>query len=137
MAQIEEQLREAWASIVPSLWAEPLGLVAAEAIVRGVPVIASASGGLAEIVEHGVSGLLFPNNDEAALADALRSVAAGHVFAERTLPDSVVHRVRQAFDLELYVGRVRGILAEICGAADRAGTRCISPSPSTPSTAKS
>jgi glycosyltransferase involved in cell wall biosynthesis len=113
-AQIENQLREAWASVVPSLWAEPLGLVATEAIVRGVPVIASVSGGLAEIVEHGVSGLLFPNNDEAALADALRSVASGRVFAERTLPSSVVHRVQEAFNLELYVQRVRGILAEVC-----------------------
>src|SRR4051794_30246408 len=42
---IEEELAAAWASVAPSLWAEPLGLAAVEAAVRGVPVIASATGG--------------------------------------------------------------------------------------------
>src|SRR5690606_20495241 len=62
-ADVEHELADAWAQVVPSLWAEPLGLIALEAIVRGVPVIASAAGGLGEIVEHGRSGLLFPNGD--------------------------------------------------------------------------
>ena len=55
--QLDEPLSRAWAAVVPSLWAEPHGLVAAEAIVRGTPVLCSASGGLGEIVEDGVTGL--------------------------------------------------------------------------------
>ena len=46
--------------------------------VRGVPVIASAAGGLAEVVEEGASGLFFPNNDREALFDRLREVAVRH-----------------------------------------------------------
>src|SRR5215468_5147960 len=66
---------------------QPLGLVAIEAIIRGVPVIASWQGGLAETVDPGRIGLLFPNGDEDALLECLRSVAAGpsHVLD----PDSM------------------------------------------------
>ena len=60
----------------PSLWAEPQGLVALEAIVRQVPVIASSAGGLGEIVKHGESGLLFENNDEQGRREAWRRNSA-------------------------------------------------------------
>ncbi|HEX8205714.1 MAG TPA: glycosyltransferase family 4 protein [Solirubrobacteraceae bacterium] len=72
---VATQWRDAWAAVVPSRWAEPYGMVAAEAIAHGVPVIASATGGLAEIVEDGRTGALFPNGDAVALRDRMRSVA--------------------------------------------------------------
>jgi glycosyltransferase involved in cell wall biosynthesis len=51
--------------VVPSRFHEPFGLVAAEAMMYGLPVIASMAGGLAEVVEDGVTGLLFkPGNAE-------------------------------------------------------------------------
>lgn len=64
-------LERAWVQVVPSLWAEPFGLVAAEALMRGTPVIASDAGGPREIVDHGVTGWVVPASDEAAMADAL------------------------------------------------------------------
>ena len=70
-AAVEAALGEAWALVAPSLWPEPLGLVAIEAITRGVPAIASASGGFGETVKVGVSGHLVANGDERALADRL------------------------------------------------------------------
>ena len=73
LERVEAQLADAWALVAPSAWAEPLGLTALEAVVRGIPVIASATGGLAETVEHGVTGLLFPNGDADALARSLRA----------------------------------------------------------------
>ncbi len=109
--EIEQQLRDAWAAVVPSVWAEPLGLVAPEALVRGVPVIASASGGLGEVVEHGVSGLLFPNNDEDALAGALRAVADSRAFPLHTLSEDVIGRVAAAHALDHHVRRLQEILA--------------------------
>ena len=60
---------------VPSL-AEPFGLVVLEAMVRGVPVVASAAGGIPEIVRHGRDGLLVPAGDAAALAAALEQLLA-------------------------------------------------------------
>lgn len=111
--EIDDQLRGAWASLVPSLWAEPFGLVAVEAVIRGVPVIASSSGGLAEIVEPGVTGLLFPNNDEAALTDCLRAIANRTVFPTRTLPHDAVRRAAVTFSLEAHIQHMRKLFAEV------------------------
>jgi GalNAc-alpha-(1->4)-GalNAc-alpha-(1->3)-diNAcBac-PP-undecaprenol alpha-1,4-N-acetyl-D-galactosaminyltransferase len=47
------------------------GRVVVEAMLAGTPVVASASGGHLEIIEHRMSGLLFPPDDARALADAL------------------------------------------------------------------
>jgi glycosyltransferase involved in cell wall biosynthesis len=113
--EVEHQLRDAWASVAPSLWAEPLGLVAAEAVVRGVPVVASESGGLGEIVEHGVSGLLFPNNDEAALTANLEAIATGSAFPSHILPDDVVQRAAETFSVERHVQEMRRVFAGLAG----------------------
>lgn len=113
--EIEDQLRAPWASLVPSLWAEPLGLVAVEGIIRGVPVVASASGGLGEVVEPGVSGLLFPNNNEAALTECLRKIATSRVFPAHTLPDEVVKRAAETFSMDRHIRTMRRILAEVVG----------------------
>ncbi|MDQ2919496.1 MAG: glycosyltransferase family 4 protein [Verrucomicrobiota bacterium] len=113
MTEIEEKLHDAWAVVVPSLWAEPLGLVAIEAIVRGVPVIASKIGGLAEIVEEGVSGLLFQNNSEVALLECLSAIASRRAFPTQTLPDGVVSRAQETFSMEGHVEVVRKIFTEV------------------------
>lgn len=57
--------------LIPSLWKEPFGLVAAEAMARSLPVIASHTGGPAEIITHGVDGLLVEPGDERALVSAI------------------------------------------------------------------
>jgi glycosyltransferase involved in cell wall biosynthesis len=58
-------------AVVPSL-SEAFGLVALEALGCGVPVIASAIGGLKEVIVDGDCGLLVPPGDTAALVRALR-----------------------------------------------------------------
>lgn len=64
-------LRRADVVVMPSDAPEPFGLIAIEAFARGRPVIASAAGGLAEIVTDGVDGWTFPPRDAAALAAVL------------------------------------------------------------------
>ena len=56
--------------------AELLGLVALEAASRGVPVVASRIASLPELIEDGVTGLLVPPHDPAALREAVASLLA-------------------------------------------------------------
>jgi spore coat protein SA len=58
--------------IVPSIWNEPFGLVAVEAMATGLPVIAFSTGGLPEIVCHEVTGLLLGDKTPDALASAIK-----------------------------------------------------------------
>jgi glycogen synthase len=63
------------AMVVPSLY-EPFGLVALEAAAVGAPLAVSATGGLAEFVKPGVTGLTFPARDHGALAEAVSAQLA-------------------------------------------------------------
>jgi len=55
--------------VFPSIWFETFGIVGAEAMSHGVPVVASRIGALANLVEDGVDGLLFDPGDSRDLAD--------------------------------------------------------------------
>jgi glycosyltransferase involved in cell wall biosynthesis len=57
-------------------WYEPFGIVPLEAMACGVPVVASAVGGLTDTVVDGVTGVLVSPRDPAALARALHSLLA-------------------------------------------------------------
>ena len=58
-------------SVVPSLWAEPFGQVAVEAMAASKPVVASARGGLTDIVIDQETGILVAPGDAALLHDAM------------------------------------------------------------------
>jgi len=108
--EIERELAPAWALVAPSTWAEPLGLTALEAIVRGVPVVASATGGLAEMVQPGVTGLLFRNGDVDALADCLAEVARRGVFPGHQVSPGSAAAALVEHDLDLHTRRLRELL---------------------------
>lgn len=55
---------------------EPFGLVYLEAMAAGKPVVGCAAGGVPEIVQDGMQGVLVPPEDPLALAGALRALAA-------------------------------------------------------------
>jgi glycosyltransferase involved in cell wall biosynthesis len=59
--------------VVPSQWNEPFGRVIVEAFSRGIPVIASAMGGMTELVESGVTGELFEVTNKWQLVQHLQS----------------------------------------------------------------
>ena len=52
-------------------WYDTFGVAALEAMAAGLPVVATATGGLAEVVGHGRTGFLVPPGDEKALAHRL------------------------------------------------------------------
>jgi glycosyltransferase involved in cell wall biosynthesis len=63
-------------TVVPSVWDEPLGMVAVESIMAGRPAIVSTRGGLPEIVTAGKNGLIFSPDIDGDLDRALLSYAA-------------------------------------------------------------
>jgi glycosyltransferase involved in cell wall biosynthesis len=73
-AEVHEVIRSASAVAVPSVWHENQPLIVLEAFACGVPVIATTLGGLPDLVEDGVTGLLVPPNDPVELARAIAAV---------------------------------------------------------------
>jgi len=59
---------------LPSIWSEPFGRVIIEAMAVGTPVIATAVGGVPEIIEHEKNGILVPPRDPATLAESTISL---------------------------------------------------------------
>jgi glycosyltransferase involved in cell wall biosynthesis len=97
-------IRAAWVACVPSVWEEPFGMVAAEAQMHGVAVVASRSGGLSEIVVDGTTGHLVPPGDADALAARLDAL-----FADRGAAVACGarghERAREHFSLDGFAGR--------------------------------
>lgn len=81
--------------VLPSI-REGMGLVLAEALLCGVPVVAADSGGVTDIVHANETGLLFPERDASALADALEKYARDPELSARLAENGRKH-VRAAY----------------------------------------
>jgi len=110
-AEIEAFYRSADVVAIPSRW-EGFGLIAVEAMRAELPVIASRVGGLPEIVDDGVTGVLIPPDDKAALVSALRDIpderlaAMGRAGRQRFLRHFTLDRVHRQI-AELYQSGLR------------------------------
>jgi len=71
-AAVYEQMRRATALVLPSICYESFPRTLVEAFACGLPVIASRLGALAELIEDGVTGLLFSPGDASALASKIK-----------------------------------------------------------------
>jgi glycosyltransferase involved in cell wall biosynthesis len=111
-----EQVMAAWAccsiAIVPSVWPEPFGTVAIEAMAAGRPVVASAVGGLREIVVQGETGVLVPPGDPAALAAALRELIADPARRAR-MGQAARRRARENYSAAAVVPRIEAVYRDV------------------------
>jgi glycosyltransferase involved in cell wall biosynthesis len=109
--------RAAAVSVIPSL-EEGFGIPAAEAMGCETAVVASDAGGLPEVVQHGVTGLVVPRGDTTALAEAIgslladpdRRLAMGRAGRERAL---------RLFDWDRTAAQFERIYAEVRAKAGR------------------
>jgi glycosyltransferase involved in cell wall biosynthesis len=92
---------------------EGLGTSVLDAMAAGVPVAATAGGGIPEMIEHEVTGLLAPVGDGAALAAAVDRLLDDRPLARR-LADAARERVR-AFDIERTIDRTVALYREVAG----------------------
>lgn len=99
-------------AVVPSTEPEPFGMVAIEAMCAAKPVIAAGHGGLLDIVEHDVSGMLFEPRNAVALADALARLADG-VELRKQMGAAGKLRQQALFSLDSQVSKTAGIYADL------------------------
>ena len=101
--------------LIPSRW-EGLPLVLLEAMARGRPIVASATGGVADALEDGVSGTLVPPGDPEALADAIEKL---HKHADRAwrMGRVAAQRVRERYTWPAVVDEFEAVYDEVLGYA--------------------
>jgi glycosyltransferase involved in cell wall biosynthesis len=95
---------------------EPFGTVLAEAMAVGTPVVATRVGGLAEVVEDGVTGRLVAPGRPDELAGAIREV-----LARRDAMGAAARARAQRFGADAYADRVEALLAPLAARAPRRG----------------
>jgi glycosyltransferase involved in cell wall biosynthesis len=116
-SELPPYYRAAAVSVIPSL-EEGFGIPAAEAMGCQTPVVASDAGGLPEVVEDRVTGLIVPRGDSAALADAIGGLLAdparraqmGRAGRERAL---------RLFDWDRTAEQLEHIYAEVTSVPSR------------------
>ena len=91
---------------------EATSIAAIEAMSMGRPVIASAIGGLAELITHGVSGLLVPPRDPAEIARMIREVLASPDLANR-LGQGARDAVRERFSAGPWFRRIQEVYVSV------------------------
>lgn len=108
--RLREEYGAAHAFVLPAVVdargdTEGLGVVLVEAAEYGLPLVASAVGGIVDVVEDGVTGLAVPPADPRALANALRALADDPALATR-LAEGARARVRALFDWDGIIDRL-------------------------------
>jgi glycosyltransferase involved in cell wall biosynthesis len=91
---------------------EGLGTSLLDAMAFALPVVATAAGGIPEVVEDGVTGRLVPPRDPAALADAL-AVALGDEERRRAWGAAGRRRFCERFTVDHMVEETQRVLAEV------------------------
>lgn len=116
-AGVAAELRRADVAVVPSRW-EGFGLVAAEALREGTPVIATRRGGLPEVVAHDVTGEIVAEPEPQALARTLDNL-------ERTRLTRWQRATQRRFDAyfrgDAMAARTTAIYAALTGTAATQG----------------
>jgi len=100
--------------VMPSRFEEPFGMSALEANGYGRPVICSSRGGLPEIVENGVTGLIVDAQRPDQLAQAI-DACVGRPGLVKTMGEAARKRAQDAFSLARFVEKFSRLIEEVPG----------------------
>lgn len=116
--ELTELMRKAMCIIIPSLWHEPLPLIALESLASGLPVIATRVGGIPEIVEDGLTGYLIDTGDMKAMArkilDRVVELAHSPELSER-MSRRCIQSYQEEFRHETMGNRYLGTFSGLAG----------------------
>lgn len=113
---LAERLHGYDAAIQSRIDPEPFGLFVAEAMHRGLPVIASANGGVLELVRDGKDGRLYPSGDVTALANGIEAIVREPLETER-MAQSARERAQRDFGPAVFARNLRAFYAELLNTA--------------------
>ena len=108
---VMDLMQTACVVVVPSIVPDCCPTVVLEAMAVGRPVVAAASGGIVDLVDDGVTGLLVPPGDPAALSTALATVV-NDCEAGAAMGRAALERVR-SFTASAVVGRVESLYGRL------------------------
>ncbi|MGQ0779055.1 MAG: glycosyltransferase family 4 protein [Pseudonocardiales bacterium] len=109
--EVDGLLSSAQVLVLPSLSeGQPMAIL--EAMAHGLCVVASDVGGIPDLIEDGVSGLLVPPADPTSLESALRQVITDPATRSR-LGAAALQRARHEFDVDLVWKRLDTLYREI------------------------
>jgi glycosyltransferase involved in cell wall biosynthesis len=117
--ELQRVFADAAVLAVPSRWYENMPLTVLEGFAAGLPVVASDLGGLPELIEPGVDGMVVPPNDPAALADALSSLVGAPASAAE-MGRAGRAKVLASYGSDRHVERLEGYYAEASAAGSAA-----------------
>lgn len=109
-----ERLLEATAIFAFPTELDTFGYAAIEAMAAGVPVVATATAALPEVVEHGVTGLLAPVGDDDAFRRALERLL-GDADLRHRMGSAGRERVEQRFDADVTTVELLDVLNDARG----------------------
>lgn len=116
-SDVPEQLARMDVYVQPSI-EEPFGISILEAMATSLPVIATRTGGIPEIVQDGESGLLVERGEAGALTAALRTLASDAALRQR-LGEEGRRTVVARFDVSAAARRYEELYAHLLDAAER------------------
>jgi glycosyltransferase involved in cell wall biosynthesis len=117
--------------VLPSEWYETFGRVAVEAFAKGTPVVASNLGAMAELIDHGRTGLLFTPGDSGDLVAKVRELLADpqrlaamrvecrREFEAKFTADQNVRRLIEIYDAAMRPAAAAGEDADLVTASNR------------------
>lgn len=108
----ENILNKTWIQVIPSIWDEPFGLVAIDAMFRGTPIIASNTGGLGEFLEHQQTGVLVKSGEDQLLAQAIIQLLQNDVYRAK-ISKNALDIAHNQLTIERFTERFLGLYQEL------------------------
>jgi len=110
--KLYDLLRSSSVAVVPSTWFENQPMAVLEAMAAGLPVIASDLGGLPELIDDGVDGLLVSAGDDKVLARAIDEMARDWSRAF-TMGQTGRQKIETGFSPSVHIEQISGLYRQL------------------------